>query len=87
MNAPLPFTIYKKIRGLDDADSMRALIRAKCPRRGDQGKLARELNVSPQFLSAVLCGKKEPTEKIAAYFGRARVVVYPKLRRADQAGK
>jgi hypothetical protein len=35
----------------------------------------------------VLCGKKEPTEKIAAYFGRARVVVYPKLRRADQAGK
>lgn len=54
---------------------------------GKQGKWAADNDISPEVLSAVLCGKKMPTPAICAAVGVERsierVVTYRKVREAQ----
>jgi hypothetical protein len=48
--------------------------------KGSQAELARELDVSPQYLHDVLNGRREPGRKILKALGVERVVSYRPLR-------
>lgn len=59
-----------------------AILRERC-NKSSQKAVAVELGVSQQYLSDVLCGRKEPGDSILAPMGLERVVSYRKRSRAS----
>lgn len=53
-----------------------AVVRRACREAGDQQTLARQLGVSPAYISDVLNERKEPGPKILDPLGYERVVTY-----------
>lgn len=63
-----------------DADGVRKRLRLKMALDGHKLKQVADcLGVSVAFVSAVLSGRKEPSEKICEYVGVRRVVVYERI--------
>lgn len=60
-------------------DAVLGLLRREADAAGSQGKLAEQLGVSPQYLSEVMRGKKEPGPAILAPLMLSREVRYRKL--------
>jgi phage portal protein BeeE len=55
---------------------MQILVMTAIAIEGSQKKAAKTFGVSPQYLSDVIRGRREITDKIANYFGVERCVVY-----------
>lgn len=64
------------------ADGVRKRLRILMALRGiRQGDVAKCCGVSQAFVSAVLSGSKEPSEKICDYVGVTRIVSYERVKR------
>jgi len=61
---------------LRDAEFVRAILRSACEREGSQRAWAKKHRVSPQFLSEVLSGRKEPSPAVLEPLGMQREVYY-----------
>jgi helix-turn-helix protein len=70
-------TIFVMAKYLTKGDLLK-LLRRKADEAGEQQILAKELGVSPQYLSDVLNEKREPGDSILIPLGLHRVVVYEK---------
>lgn len=65
-----------------DADGVRKRLRLLMALRGlSQKQVATDIGVSQAFVSAVLGGDKEPSDKICALVGVQRVVTYERVPR------
>ena len=61
---------------LRDAAFVREVLRAACEREGSQRAWAIKHGISPQFLSEVLNGRKEPSPAVLEPLGMRREVYY-----------
>lgn len=66
------------MKGLSD-DEVRRIIRIRCKKWGAQRALARELNVSPNFINMVLHGKKKASNRLLNHLGLERVEFVRKM--------
>ena len=59
-------------------DDARALIRQKVAKAKSAIKVAKELDISPAYLSDILAGKRDVSEAVAHKLGYKRLTVYVK---------
>lgn len=59
-----------------DCHGFRQLLRRRCDALGSQAELAASLDLSAQYLSDVLTGKREPSQSLAQALGYDRHLVF-----------
>lgn len=55
-----------------DRDDVVAMLRAKVAAKGTQVALAREIGISPAWMSDILLGARAPANRVLAYLGLER---------------
>lgn len=64
-----------EIEGQEHINPVLAILRSYL---GNQKTLAKELGVSPQYISELLNGRKEVSKNIAAKFGYKKIIMWVK---------
>jgi predicted transcriptional regulator len=61
-------------------ESVLEMLRRKAGSAGSQRELADKIGISPQYLSDILAGKRQPGAAVERYLGLERRIVYEKVK-------